>query len=85
MNMKNIKVINYSKLWTGILVTSVAAILLCFLLLPLFKLLTKAFTDDNGKFIYFDRFIEYFNSPAMLSSLTHTLTISTLSTIIAIS
>lgn len=58
--------------------------LLLTLLLPLYMLLSKSVISDKGQFVGFNNFIEYFSTPALFTSIEHSLFIAGLSTLIAI-
>ncbi|GAF07957.1 putative 2-aminoethylphosphonate ABC transporter permease subunit [Paenibacillus pini] len=58
--------------------------LLIAILIPLWSLLSKAFLDNKGSYIGFANFLTYFGTPALTRSISHTLFISIVSTLIAV-
>lgn len=52
--------------------------------IPLLLLFSKAFLNKEAEFIGFTNFINYFSTPSLVQSLTHTVWISVLSTSIAV-
>ena len=50
----------------GIMIYAVAAFLICFMVLPLGTLFSKAFQDREGNFAGFSQFAEYFQSETMV-------------------
>ena len=61
-----------------------AIILIAFLAAPLFAILQQALQDKAGDFIWFDNFIDYARTPALLESLWNSLWVSTAVTLIAV-
>ncbi|MDH3671015.1 MAG: putative 2-aminoethylphosphonate ABC transporter permease subunit [Gammaproteobacteria bacterium] len=53
-------------------------------LLPLYALLSKSFEDADGKFIGFANYIEYFGTPALVSSAGHTIFIGVVTMVIVV-
>jgi len=53
-------------------------------LLPLYVLLSKSFEDADGKFIGFANYIEYFGTPALVSSAGHTIFIGVVTMVIVV-
>ncbi|WP_100330141.1 putative 2-aminoethylphosphonate ABC transporter permease subunit [Bacillus xiapuensis] len=66
-----------------LLVMMVTAFLIL-LILPLYQLFVQAFYSEEGAFIGFSNFKEYFSSPALVQSLTNTIFVSSMTTIITI-
>jgi iron(III) transport system permease protein len=62
----------------------VAIILIAFLAAPLLAILQQALLGKSGDFIWFDNFIEYAKTPALLESLWNSLWVSTVVTLIAV-
>lgn len=58
--------------------------LLFAILLPLGELVIKAVTDQNGNFIGFMHFANYFSTPALVMSLWNSIKVSTVTTIISV-
>ncbi len=55
------------------------------LALPLYTLLSKSFKNDDGEFIGFANYIEYFSTPALAYSINNSLFIAVLVTLITVS
>ncbi len=53
-------------------------------LLPLYVLLSKSFEDADGKFIGFANYVEYFGTPALVSSAGHTIFIGVVTMVIVV-
>ena len=71
-----VKIKSASRLQTGLLVFSLAfrfILVVC----PMFALFSKAFHANDGTFIGFEKFVEYFSSPHLVRSLKNSLVIST--------
>src|SRR6186713_889063 len=62
----------------------VAIILIAFLAAPLLAILQQALLGKSGDFVWFDNFIEYAKTPALLESLWNSLWVSTAVTLIAV-
>ena len=62
----------------------VAIILIAFLASPLLAILHQALLGKSGDFVWFDNFIEYAKTPALLESLWNSLWVSTAVTLIAV-
>ncbi|AYQ27883.1 MULTISPECIES: putative 2-aminoethylphosphonate ABC transporter permease subunit [unclassified Polaromonas] len=62
----------------------VAIILIAFLATPLLAILQQALLGKSGDFVWFDNFIEYAKTPALLESLWNSLWVSTAVTLIAV-
>ena len=54
------------------------------ILFPLYVLLSKSFEDADGKFIGFANYIEYFGTPALVSSASHTIFIGVVTMVIVV-
>ena len=54
----------------------VCAILVVFLLAPLFMILVKSVQDKDGAFVGLQQFIDYFQTPALRQSILHTISIA---------
>jgi iron(III) transport system permease protein len=62
----------------------VAIILIAFLAAPLLAILQQALLGKSGDFVWFDNFIEYAKTPALLESLWNSLWVSTAVTLITV-
>jgi iron(III) transport system permease protein len=62
----------------------VALILVGFLAAPLLAILQQALLGKSGDFIWFDNFIEYAQTPALLESLWNSLWVSAVVTLVAV-
>ncbi|SFV02801.1 iron(III) transport system permease protein [Polaromonas sp. YR568] len=62
----------------------VAVVLIVFLAAPLLAILQQALLGKSGDFVWFDNFIEYAKTPALLESLWNSLWVSTAVTLIAV-
>ena len=67
----------------GLLIV-VCACLVLFLLAPLFMILVKSVEDRNGAFVGLLQFQEYFRTPALRQSISHTLSVACVVTAITI-
>ncbi|MDO6513569.1 putative 2-aminoethylphosphonate ABC transporter permease subunit [Neptuniibacter sp. 2_MG-2023] len=67
---------------SGLLIASI--ILLITLVLPLYTILSKSVEDQQGGFIGLANYIDYFSTPALSMSISHTLTIAFITTFIVI-
>ena len=67
-----------------LLLSSAFLFLVVFLILPLTKLILKAFQDENGIFIGLSQFEKYFNNSSLMSSIEHTFFIAIISTLISV-
>ncbi len=65
----------HDRLALGLLLL-VCAILVVFLLAPLFMILVKSVEDKNGAFVGLQQFQEYFQTPALRQSILHTLSVA---------
>jgi len=65
----------HDRLALGLLLL-VCAILVVFLLAPLFMILVKSVEDKNGAFVGLQQFREYFQTPALRQSILHTLSVA---------
>ena len=65
----------HDRLAQGLLLL-VCAILVVFLLAPLFMILVKSVQDKDGAFVGLQQFIDYFQTPALRQSILHTLSIA---------
>ena len=61
----------------------IALVLLIFLAAPLLAILQQALQDKTGQLIWFDNFIDYAKTPALLESLWNSIWVSSLVTLIA--
>jgi iron(III) transport system permease protein len=61
-----------------------ALFLFVVVLLPLYAMLSKSFQDAEGNFIGFANYVEYFGTPALVTSAEHTITIGILITLIVV-
>jgi iron(III) transport system permease protein len=62
----------------------VALVLVAFLAAPLLAILQQALLDKSGGFVWFDNFIEYAKTPALLESLWNSLWVSAVVTLVAV-
>ncbi|MFN8468089.1 MAG: putative 2-aminoethylphosphonate ABC transporter permease subunit [Caldilineaceae bacterium] len=62
-----------------------AALLLAGVILPLIPLVLKSFADNNGQWVGLDNYIRYFTSPGLSSSFAHSVSVSVISTVLAVS
>ena len=62
----------------------VALLLLAFLAAPLASILQQAMQDDAGRFVAFANFVAYARTPALLSSLWHSLWVSGVVTLVTV-
>ena len=67
-----------------LLLALIALILLAFLAAPLLAILQQALQDKTGQLIWFDNFIAYAQTPALLESLWNSVWVSGLVTLIAV-
>ena len=65
----------HDRLALGLLLL-VCAILVVFLLAPLFMILVKSVEDKNGAFVGLQQFRDYFQTPALRQSILHTLSVA---------
>ncbi len=65
----------HDRLAQGLLLL-VCAILVVFLLAPLFMILVKSVQDKDGAFVGLQQFIDYFQTPALRQSILHTISIA---------
>jgi iron(III) transport system permease protein len=61
-----------------------ALFLFVVVLLPLYAMLSKSLEDADGNFIGFANYVEYFGTPALVTSAEHTITIGILITLIVV-
>jgi iron(III) transport system permease protein len=66
------------------LLTFIALVLMAFLAAPLLAILQQALQDKTGQLIWFDNFIAYAQTPALLESLWNSIWVSGLVTLIAV-
>ena len=52
--------------------------------LPLYAMLSKSFEDADGHFVGFANYVEYFGTPALVTSAQHTITIGVLTMVITV-
>mgnify|MGYP002631453351 CR=1 FL=1 len=62
----------------------IGALLVVFILLPLYMMLSKSTEDSHGAFVGLANFIEYFSNPVLFLSIYNSLAVSLLSTLIVI-
>ena len=62
----------------------IALYLIVALALPLYAILSKSFENDDGEFVGFANYLEYFNTPALTYSIQNSLTISVITTLISV-
>lgn len=67
-----------------IMIYAVTLFLLCFLVLPLCTLFTKAFQDKDGVFVGLKQFFAYFTNETLIQSISNTFFIATVSTVISV-
>ena len=74
--------------WTDriahVALAAIALVLLAFLALPLLSILLQALQGKQGEFIWFDNFLEYAKTPALLESLWNSVWVSGAVTLIAL-
>ena len=63
----------------------IGSLLVIFIVLPLYTMLSKSFEDKDEKFIGLANFIEYFSTPALFQSAGNSLSIALISTLTVIS
>jgi iron(III) transport system permease protein len=63
----------------------IGSLLIIFIVLPLYTMLSKSFEDKDEKFIGLANFIEYFSTPALFQSAGNSLSIALISTLTVIS
>ncbi len=63
---------------------AMAIFLVVVVLLPLYAMLSRSFQDEDRNFIGFANYLEYFGTPALVTSVEHTLTIGVVTTLIVI-
>ncbi len=61
-----------------------AAFLVVVMLLPLYAMLSRSFQDAERNFIGFANYVEYFSTPALVTSVEHTITIGVITTVIVV-
>ena len=61
-----------------------AAFLVVVMLLPLYAMLSRSFQDAERNFIGFANYVEYFSTPALVTSVEHTITIGVVTTVIVV-
>tara|TARA_B100000959_G_C14995475_1_gene630013 strand:- start:156 stop:1943 length:1788 start_codon:yes stop_codon:yes gene_type:complete len=61
-----------------------SALVCAAIFLPLYAMLAKSFEDSDGNFLGFANYIEYFNTPSLVTSAQHTIIIGVLTTIIVV-
>lgn len=61
-----------------------AGFLLLFVLMPLWSMLSKSFTDGDGLYIGLTNYLDYFATPALSNSIYNSITISLLVTVIVV-
>jgi len=66
------------------LLALIAIVLIAFLAAPLFAILQQALQGKAGQFIWFDNFVAYAQTPALLESLWNSIWVSSLVTLIAV-
>ena len=67
-----------------VLLGLIAVVLLAFLAAPLLAILTQALEGKAGQFVWFDNFVAYAQTPALLESLWNSIWVSSLVTLIAV-
>lgn len=67
-----------------VLLGLIAIVLVAFLAAPLLAILQQALQDKTGQLIWFDNFIEYAKTPALLESLWNSIWVSGLVTLVAV-
>ncbi|MGE4290725.1 MAG: putative 2-aminoethylphosphonate ABC transporter permease subunit [Desulfovibrio sp.] len=66
------------------LILLVAAWLVVFVILPLFQLLSKSFFSNEGAFVGFANYIEYFSTPSLRTSIGNSIFVSLTTTLISV-
>ena len=67
-----------------VLLALIALVLLVFLAAPLLAIMQQALQGKSGQFIWFDNFVAYAKTPALLESLWNSIWVSGLVTLIAV-
>ena len=67
-----------------VLIGVVATVLIAFLAMPLFAILVQALQGRVGEFVWFDNFVAYARTPALLESLWNSIWVSGAVTLIAV-
>ncbi|MCF8168774.1 MAG: ABC transporter permease subunit, partial [Rhodoferax sp.] len=67
-----------------LLIALIALVLLAFLAAPLVSILLQALQGQDGQWVWFDNFIEYAKTPALLGSLWNSLWVSCVVTLIVV-
>lgn len=67
-----------------VLVVAYLVLFLCFMVLPLFALMSKSMQNADGAFVGFANFIAYLNEPTLFKSFFHSLFVAATSTVIVV-
>jgi iron(III) transport system permease protein len=67
-----------------LLLLLVVAFLLVGVLAPLVPLVVRSLSDQNGRFVGLENYLRYFNSPGLASSFVNSLTVATMTTLLAV-
>ena len=67
-----------------VLIGVIAIVLIAFLAFPLLAILQQALQDKDGSLVWFDNFLEYAKTPALLESLWNSIWVSLLVTVVAV-
>jgi iron(III) transport system permease protein len=65
-------------------ITGLVVLLLVFVALPLWALLSKSFEDAQGRFVGLDNYVRYFSTPALFESIENSFFVAILSTAIVL-
>ena len=67
-----------------ILVVAYLILFLCFMIFPLFALMSKSMQNADGAFVGLSNFVAYLNEPTLFKSFFHSLFVAAMSTIIVV-
>ena len=67
-----------------ILVVAYLILFLCFMIFPLFALMSKSMQNANGVFIGLENFVVYLKDPTLFKSFFHSLFVAFFSTVIVV-
>lgn len=65
-------------------IVAILVLLIVFVALPLWSLLSKSFEDGDGKFVGLDNYIRYFSTPALFHSLWNSIKVAAITTAIVV-
>ena len=67
-----------------VLVVAYLVLFLCFMIFPLFALLSKSMQNADGAFVGLSNFVAYLNEPTLFKSFFHSLFVAAMSTVIVV-